>query len=109
MADLRFNGVLPPVTTPFNVGGDVDYGALSSNIARYNDTGLKGYVPLGSNGEAIHLSAVERKQVIETVKLTATSDHTVVAGVNELFTRSAIEAARAAADSGAVAVLVITP
>jgi 4-hydroxy-tetrahydrodipicolinate synthase len=109
MADLRFNGVLPPVTTPFNVGGDVDYGALSSNIARYNDTGLKGYVPLGSNGEAIHLSAVERKQVIETVKLTATSDHTVVAGVNELFTRSAIEAARAAADSGADAVLVITP
>jgi 4-hydroxy-2-oxoglutarate aldolase len=109
MADLRFNGVLPPVTTPFNVGGDVDYGALSANIARYNDTGLKGYVPLGSNGEAIHLSAVERKQVIETVKLTATSDHTVVAGVNELFTRSAIEAARAAADSGADAVLVITP
>jgi 4-hydroxy-2-oxoglutarate aldolase len=109
MADLRFNGVLPPVTTPFNVGGDVDYGALSANIARYNDTGLKGYVPLGSNGEAIHLSAVERKQVIETVKLTATSDHTVVAGVNELFTRSAIEAARAAADSGVDAVLVITP
>lgn len=109
MADLRFNGVLPPVTTPFNLGGDVDYGALSSNIARYNDTGLKGYVPLGSNGEAVHLSAVERKQVIETVKLTATSDHTVVAGVNELFTRSAIEAARAAADSGADAVLVITP
>ena len=109
MADLRFNGVLPPVTTPFNLGGDVDYGALSSNIARYNDTGLKGYVPLGSNGEAVHLSPVERKQVIETVKLTATSDHTVVAGVNELFTRSAIEAARAAADSGADAVLVITP
>jgi len=109
MADLRFNGVLPPVTTPFNLGGDVDYGALSSNIARYNDTGLKGYVPLGSNGEAVHLSPVERKQVIETVKLTATSDHMVVAGVNELFTRSAIEAARAAADSGADAVLVITP
>jgi 4-hydroxy-2-oxoglutarate aldolase len=109
MAKLRFNGVLPPVTTPFNAGGDVDYGALSSNIARYNETGLKGYVPLGSNGEAVHLSADERRQVIETVKRTATNDHTVVAGVNELSTRSAIEAARAAADHGADAVLVITP
>src|SRR5215475_9889886 len=101
MANLRFNGVLPPVTTPFNVGGDVDYGALSSNIARYNETGLKGYVPLGSNGEAVHLSPDERRQVIETVRRTANGDHTVVAGVNELSTRSAIEAARAAADSGA--------
>jgi 4-hydroxy-2-oxoglutarate aldolase len=109
MAKLSLNGVLPPVTTPFNVGGDVDYGALSSNIARYNETGLKGYVPLGSNGEAVHLSPDERRQVIETVKRTATGDHTVVAGVNELSTRSAIEAARAAADSGADAVLVITP
>ncbi|HKA20022.1 MAG TPA: dihydrodipicolinate synthase family protein [Blastocatellia bacterium] len=109
MANLRFNGVLPPVTTPFNLGGDVDYGALSANIARYNETGVAGYVPLGSNGEAVHLSADERRQVVETVKRTATGDHTVVAGVNELFTRSAIEAARAAADSGADAVLVITP
>jgi 4-hydroxy-tetrahydrodipicolinate synthase len=109
MANLRFNGVLPPVTTPFNAGGDVDYGALSSNIARYNETGLKGYVPLGSNGEAVHLSADERRQVIETVKRTATGEQTVVAGVNELSTRSAIEAARAAADCGADAILVITP
>src|SRR5215813_5956069 len=109
MANLRLNGILPPVTTPFNLGGDVDYGALSANIARYNETGLKGYVPLGSNGEAVHLSADERRQVIETVKRTATSEHTTVAGVNELSTRSTIEAARAAADSGADAVLVITP
>src|SRR5215831_4822824 len=109
MANLRFNGVLPPVTTPFDVRGNVDYGALSANIARYNETGLTGYVPLGSNGEAVHLSADERRQVIETVKRTANGEHTVVAGVNELFTRSAIEASRAAADSGADAVLVITP
>ena len=109
MANLRFNGVLPPVTTPFDVGGNVDYGALSANIARYNETGVTGYVPLGSNGEAVHLSADERRQVIETVKRTATGEHTVVAGVNELFTRSAVEATRAAADCGADAVLVITP
>src|SRR5215475_3232884 len=109
MANLRFNGILSPVTTPFNMGGDVDFGALSANIARYNETGLKGYVPLGSNGEAVHLSAEERRQVVETVKRTATGEHTVVAGVNELFTRSAIESARAAAEYGADAVLVITP
>jgi 4-hydroxy-2-oxoglutarate aldolase len=109
MTNVKLNGILPPVTTPFNERGDVDYGALSSNIARYNDTGLVGYVALGSNGEAVHLTAGERGRVIETVKRAATAQHTIVAGVNELSTLSALEASRAAADSGADAVLVVTP
>jgi 4-hydroxy-2-oxoglutarate aldolase len=109
MPNIKLNGILPPVTTPFNERGDVDYGALASNIARYNETGLVGYVALGSNGEAVHLAADERRRVIETVKRAATPEHTIVAGVNDLSTRSAIEAARAGADCGADAVLVITP
>jgi 4-hydroxy-2-oxoglutarate aldolase len=109
MPGIKLNGILPPVTTPFNEGGDIDYGALSSNIARYNEAGLRGYVPLGSNGEAVHLTADERGRVVETVKRAATSEHTIVAGVNEFSTRAAIEAARAAAGSGADAVLAITP
>jgi 4-hydroxy-2-oxoglutarate aldolase len=109
MSKVNLNGILPPVTTPFDDAGDVDYGALASNIARYNEAGLRGYVPLGSNGEAVHLNAAERRQVIETVKRAALGDHTIVAGVNELSTRAAIEAARVAADCGADAVLVITP
>src|SRR5467141_227508 len=109
MPDIKLNGILPPVTTPFNERGDVDYAALSSNIARYNETGLVGYVALGSNGEAVHLTADERRRVIETVKRAATSDHIIVAGVNELSTRAAIEAAQAAADLGADTVLVVTP
>src|SRR5438105_2334608 len=97
MRTSNFNGIFPPVTTPFNERGDVDYGALSSNIERYNETGLVRYVALGSNGEAVHLAADERRRVIETVKRAATSEHTVVAGVNELSTRAAIEAAQAGA------------
>jgi 4-hydroxy-2-oxoglutarate aldolase len=106
---INLNGVLPPVTTPFDGRGDVDFGALSSNIQRYNETGLVGYVALGSNGEAVHLAAEERRRVVETVKQAATSGHAIIAGVNELSTRAAIEAARAAADCGADAVLVVTP
>lgn len=109
MANYKLNGIFPPVTTPFNERGDVDYAALSSNISRYNEDGLAGYVALGSNGEVVHLSTEERTRVIETIKRGATSEHTIIAGVNELSTRAAIEAARAAADSGADVVLVITP
>lgn len=109
MRNIKLSGILPPVTTPFDARGEVDYAALSSNIARYNETGLAGYVALGSNGEAVHLAAAERTRVIETVKRAATSEHTIIAGVNELSTRAAIEAARVAYDCGADAALVITP
>jgi 4-hydroxy-tetrahydrodipicolinate synthase len=109
MSNWNLNGIFPPVTTPFNERGDIDYAALSSNIARYNEDGLAGYVALGSNGEVVHLSSEERARAIETIKRGASSEHTIIAGVNELSTRSAIEAARAAADSGADAALVVTP
>jgi 4-hydroxy-2-oxoglutarate aldolase len=109
MSNVKLSGIFPPVTTPFNERGDVDYAALASNIARYNEDGLAGYVALGSNGEVVHLSSEERASVIATIKRSATSEHTIIAGVNELSTRSAIEAARSAAESGADAALVVTP
>lgn len=107
--DLLLNGIFPPLTTPFADDQSVDYGALAENIALYNSTGLAGYVALGSNGEAVHLTSDERTRVIETIKSHAASGMTVVAGVNELSTRTAIEACHRATDAGADYVLVITP
>ncbi len=107
--ELNLNGIFPPLTTPFDAEGNVDYKGLKQNIAQYNDTGLQGYVALGSNGEAVHLSADERVRVIETIKQAATSSHTIIAGVNEFSTRAAIDSARRVADAGADAALVITP
>jgi 4-hydroxy-2-oxoglutarate aldolase len=109
MRTINLNGIFPPVTTPFTERGDVDYDALASNISRYNESSLAGYVALGSNGEVVHLGGDERRNVIATIKHAATSAHTIVAGVNELSTQAAIEASKAAADCGADVVLVITP
>jgi 4-hydroxy-2-oxoglutarate aldolase len=109
MNNLRLNGILPPLTTPFDWQGHVDFDALARNVARYNETGLAGYVALGSNGEAVHLTQEERAQVIVTIKQAASTGLTIVAGVNEFSTRAAIESARAAARAGADFVLVITP
>jgi 4-hydroxy-2-oxoglutarate aldolase len=109
MNDLKVSGIFPPLTTPFDQRGEVDYSALPHNVEHYNETGLSGYVALGSNGEAIHLDNEERRKVIETIKRAATPGHVIIAGVNELSTRGAIAATREAADSGADAALVVTP
>lgn len=109
MPGLNLNGIIPPLTTPFDDQGEVDLRGLAANIERYNRTGLVGYVALGSNGEAVHLSARERLQVIESVKAAAAPGKTVIAGLNELSTRAAIDSARRYAEAGAEAVLVVTP
>ncbi len=106
---LQLSGILPPITTPFDAGGSLDAGALAANVERYNESGLAGYLAFGSNGEAVHLSAAERRRVLETLRRSAAPGRAVVAGVNEQSTAAAIEATRQAAGAGADAVLVITP
>lgn len=105
----NLDGILPPITTPFDERGEVDLAALERNLEHYNGTGLAGYVAFGSNGEAVHLTAEERARVLAAVRRAAAPGRTVVAGVNELSTRAAVAATRSAADAGADAALVITP
>ena len=105
---VNLNGIFPPLPTPFTNRGDVDLDALSADLAQYKATGLAGYVALGSNGEAVHLSADERVRVIETIRGHA-GNLTVIAGVNEMTTSAAVDASHRAAGAGAHTVLVITP
>ncbi len=107
LPDLR--GILPPITTPFNADGELDLAGLEHNIERYNAAPLAGYVAFGSNGEAAHLDAGERRQVLEVVQQKRLPGRALVAGINALSTRAAIAEAEDAARAGADAVLVITP
>lgn len=109
MLKQKLSGIMPPLTTPFDQVGELDYAALQRNVQRYNETGLSGYVVLGSNGEAVHLSAEERFKTIQTVKQAATPAHKVIAGINELSLRAAVQSCKQARESGADAVLVVTP
>lgn len=105
----QLRGILPPITTPFDAQGDLDLAALERNLERYNTTGLAGYVAFGSNGEAVHLDADERIQVLETMRRVAAPGKLIVAGVNELSTRAAIRSTKEAADAGADIALLVTP
>lgn len=105
--DLR--GVMLPFPTPFGARGELDLAALRTNIARWNETGVSGYVALGSTGERVHLDDAEAVKVIETARACVASELVLVAGVGQHSTRATIVEARRAADAGADALLVITP
>ncbi|HYE14324.1 MAG TPA: dihydrodipicolinate synthase family protein, partial [Pyrinomonadaceae bacterium] len=105
----KLAGVLVPFPTPFDAGGGVDGRAVRSNIERWNETGVRGYVVLGSTGERAHLTERERAEVIESARAAVPDSMAFIVGVGGHGTRPTIEEARRAAAAGADALLVITP
>ena len=95
--------------TPFDAGGEVDPAAMRSNVGRWNGTGIRGVVALGSNGEAPLLDEKESDAVIAAAREALSGDRLLLAGTGRESTRGTIDASRRAASLGADAVLVRTP
>ena len=108
MKPSDLHGIFPPITTPF-VGGKVAYDQLAGNIARWNKTGLKGYVAFGSNGEYVYLSDEEKLEVVKTVAASAAPGMKVIAGTGCESTWQTIQLTNACARLGAHAALLVTP
>jgi 4-hydroxy-2-oxoglutarate aldolase len=106
-ASLR--GILLPFTTPFDHEGNVDSHAVRSNIERWNETGVSGYVALGSTGERVHLEESECLSVIEAAREAVPASLSLIVGAGQHSTRATINEVRRTAGAGAQAVLVITP
>jgi 4-hydroxy-2-oxoglutarate aldolase len=109
MARVNLRGILPPIATPFTADGAIDFEALRFNVQRWMQTGLRGLVVLGSNGEAAYVDEDEAERVVATVREGVPRDRPLVAGTGRDSTRATIAATRRAAAAGADAVLVRTP
>jgi 4-hydroxy-2-oxoglutarate aldolase len=102
-------GILPPLPTPFKADGALDLEALRSNVEQLNATGLTGYVALGTNSEAVHVTPEEASQVFATVKQAAAPGKIVIAGTGQLSTAATLDMTKRAADAGCDAALIVTP
>jgi len=108
--------VLLPITTPFQENR-VDHAALRSNIDRWSNSGIKGYVILGSTGERVHLDEREYLEVIETARAAVpkapqrdgADNLAFIVGAGQQSVAGTINEIERAAAAGAEAVLVITP
>ena len=108
MAKLDLHGIFPPIATPF-IDGKVAHDKLAANIAKWNLTGLKGFVVLGSNGEYVYLSDEEKRTVVDTVVQSAAKDMLVIAGTGCESTTETLKLTEDCARLGAHAALVVTP
>ncbi|MBI4548690.1 MAG: dihydrodipicolinate synthase family protein [Ignavibacteriae bacterium] len=106
---MLITSILPPVITPFNTNGDVDYDTFVRNIERWNTAPLSGYLVLGSNSETPYLSEEEKLKLIELTVQSAKKNRIILAGTGLESTGETIKLTNKAAKLGAHAALVLTP
>jgi 4-hydroxy-tetrahydrodipicolinate synthase len=106
-----FEGVLPAIITPFkrNPAMSLDVSGLEKNIGFLLSCGIHGIVPCGSTGESATLTFEEHEKVIKVTVDMVNGKIPVLAGTGSNNTAEAIRLTKAAKDTGADGVLVISP
>jgi 4-hydroxy-tetrahydrodipicolinate synthase len=104
-----FDGLMPAMVTPFDERGELDLEATQAVVERFIGAGVGGISPLGSTGEATHLTSEERKRFAEEVVRIVGGRVPLVVGVGTSGTRETVELARHAEGAGADAALVVSP
>jgi 4-hydroxy-tetrahydrodipicolinate synthase len=106
---MNWKGVMPAITTCFTEDLRVDHGFMSEHCRWLLDNGCTGIVALGSLGEGATLSFEEKLQILRTCIDSVHGRAPVVASVSALTTSEAVKIAKAAADRGCDALMVLPP
>ncbi|MDE2761011.1 MAG: 4-hydroxy-tetrahydrodipicolinate synthase [Paracoccaceae bacterium] len=103
-----FSGSLPALVTPFN-SKKVDWSTLEALVKWHIAEGSNGIVAVGTTGESPTLSHQEHEEVFKAVIEYTGGRIPVIAGAGSNSTGEALGLVQAAEETGADAVLVVTP
>jgi len=101
-------GVYAALTTPF-VEGEVSRDKFRENIEKFNQTGLSGYVVLGSTGEAPFLDDQESEALVLEARKSAARGKVIIAGTARESAGWTIKFTNRLAEAGAEAALIRPP
>lgn len=105
-------GIYPPIPTFFDEEEQLDLVALQQHIRRLAQSDISGYVLMGSNGEAVHLTQDERARLLEMTREVVNSTgrkFPLVAGCGAQSTGMTIAYCERAAQYGADCALILPP
>jgi len=106
---MNWKGVLPAITTCFNVDYGVDHEFMAEQCRWLLDNGCTGIVALGSLGEGAALSFNEKLEILRSVTIAVKQRAPVVAAISSLATWEAVNLAKSAADEGCDGLMVLPP
>ncbi|CDR88925.1 uncharacterized protein SPSC_05757 [Sporisorium scitamineum] len=105
-------GVWTPLATPFDANEEIDYASWKKHVLRIASA-RSGLVVMGTNGEAIHLNASERFQLVSTARQylseAGLSSTQIIAGTGVGSVKETVANCVDAARAGADAAIVILP
>ena len=104
----KLSGIFTPNVTPF-LNEEVAYDKIAENIERYNQTKLKGYMPLGSNGEFRSLTDEESIKIIDIYQKHIAPGKTLITGVMRESAKATIEFIKKIADKGVDFATILPP
>lgn len=103
-----FTGVCTALVTPF-LDGKVNYPMMEQLLRRQMDAGIRAVVVAGTTGESATLSDEEKLELFRRCKSYAGEDCMIIAGTGSNSTEHAIALSREAEETGADALLVVSP
>jgi 1-pyrroline-4-hydroxy-2-carboxylate deaminase len=106
---MNWKGVIPAITTPFSANLTVDHGFLAEQCRWLLGNGYAGVVALGSLREGATLSFNEKTDILRTLGRSVEGCGTLVASISSLATSESVSLAKAAADLGCSAQMVLPP
>ena len=106
---MKWNGVMPAITTCFDRNLEVDHGFVAEHVRWMVQEGCTGIVALGSLGEGATLQFEEKVAILRTCRRALPGDVPVVAAISALSTAEAVRLAQAAEQAGCSGVMVLPP
>ena len=105
----KLGGVIAPITTPFLNDGSIALDKLEDNVRIYAESGIHGYLALGSNGENKSLTYEEKLEVVRCIEKNKSADQFVMVGSIFESTKETICFAKQAQELGADYISLLPP
>ena len=105
----KLNGVFPPCVTVFNKEQHLDPVKIRENIEWYNKTGIRGFMPLGSNGEFRSLTDDESIELVSLYTEHRAEDKVIIAGAGRESLSASLDFIDRLADLGVDFASVLPP
>jgi len=109
MSKHSFHGIVPPIVTPINPDGTVNFDDLTRLIDYLLASGVHGLFALGSTGQVCYLSEEDRIAVVECIVKANAGRVPVIAGAMEVSAQSVVRTANRLVAAGADAIVTTAP
>jgi 4-hydroxy-tetrahydrodipicolinate synthase len=106
---MKWEGVMPAVTTKFTKNDELDFKMFNKNIRAQIDAGVSGIVLGGTLGEASTLTSKEKSALIKNTILISENKIPVLMNIAEQSTSEAIKSAKNAEKDGAAGLMILPP